>query len=552
MFKAAKYFCISLALVLSANAAAPYQGRLGVEAVDDAFVNIACEGCRWTNSDGTKLTDVDASGWPRTDCRWVMDRRPCAEWIGPIDDPERYRIDCSGTYKGSFLGKAIVTAAGGPCTVTNVSYNTANNLTTFDLTLPKPGPNVGLVILQFTDTRRSPGDPADSGIRNLRLIRPGYAADTTQLFTNEYHHCLESAAFSTIRFMGVLATNDNIEWNGTRTGSQSWSSRKLPTDASVDPIEPLNKKDGWPWEYAVELCNETNMDMWINIPISANDDYIRQLATLLKSSLKPGLHIYIEDSNEVWNFGFLQYSWNKARAVEEVKAGSAPYNYDNVNQPEIWGQRRHAQRVRDDVAIFASVFGAAEVNHRIRGILAGCTPDPQGFFIGGRLPGMLEYLRATGGDPAKDIYAISMAIYYGGKAASAAQGTEHDTVDQVLEDMRADAERSVKDRRAMVALARQYRLPGGFCAYESGPALGIGSTTNLANRIEAIRDPRQADIYRENFASCFWDLGGNLAMQFALEGAYTRYGAWGLTDDLSNPDRNSLFGAVRQLIGTQP
>jgi hypothetical protein len=291
------------------------------------------------------------------------------------------------------------------------------------------------------------------------------------------------------------------------------------------------------------------MDMWINIPISADDDYIRRLAMLLKSNLEPGLNIYIEESNEVWNFGFHQYAWNKAKAIEEVKAGKARYNYDNVNNPEIWGQRRHAQRVRDEVAIFASVFGQDEVNRRIRGVLAGCTPDPNGFFIGGRLPGMLEYLKATGGDPAKDIYAISMAIYYGGKAASAEPGTEHDSVDQILDDMRRDAEQSVRDRRAMVALAREYGLAGGFCAYESGPALGIGSTTNLANRIEAIRDPRQADVYRENFAKCFWDFGGNLAMQFSLEAAYTRYGAWGLTDDLSNPDRNSLFGAVRGLIG---
>jgi hypothetical protein len=72
---------------------------------------------------------------------------------------------------------------------------------------------------------------------------------------------------------------------------------------------------------------------------------------------------------------------------------------------------------------------------------------------------------------------------------------------------------------------------------------------NRANRIRAIRDPRQAMLYQHNFADCFWDLGGNLAMQFTLSGAYSRYGAWGLTDDLSKPDRNSLFPEVRQLIG---
>jgi hypothetical protein len=38
-------------------------------------------------------------------------------------------------------------------------------------------------------------------------------------------------------------------------------------------------------------------------------------------------------------------------------------------------------------------------------------------------------------------------------------------------------------------------------------------------------------------------------MQFTLAGPYSRFGAWGLTDDIAIPDRNSLFGAVRQLIG---
>ena len=101
----------------------------------------------------------------------------------------------------------------------------------------------------------------------------------------------------------------------------------------------------------------------------------------------------------------------------------------------------------------------------------------------------------------------------------------------------------------MIALAKQFDLPGGFCAYEGGPDIGGGSRVNIANRIRAIRDPRQGDLYKRNFADCFWDLGGHLAMQFALSGPYSRYGAWGLTDDVSKPDRNALFREVRQLIG---
>jgi hypothetical protein len=551
-------FVLSLILAVAVPTgakAAPYPGGLGVEAPGDAFVDIVRGAYRWEMPDGhggwASITHdhVDEHGWPRTDCRWIADWRPFAEWAGKIDDPAAYRLDRSGTYKGSFHGKATLSAGLGAFSITNQTYNSVANITTFDLTIPKPGPNVGLIVLQFDDTCRSPGEAAHSGVSEFKLNRPGYPGGTVQLFSNEYLACLESAAFSTIRFMNVTEANGNVAWGKNHTKYLAWRARKLPDDASVGPMEALGKNDGWPWEYVAELCNEANMDLWLNIPMAADDDYIRQLAMLLKSKLKPGLNIYIEHSNEVWNFSFIQYAWNKARAKEEVSEGNVEYNYDKVNNEEIWAQRRHAQKVHDAVVIFGDVFGKEQINKRIRGMLAGCTPDPDGFFGVGRLPGMLNYLKAITGDPKDTIYAISLAVYYGGKAATGDGGTEGYTVDRILSDMRGDIESRTKDRRAMVALAKQFGLRGGFCAYESGPDIGGGREANIANRILAIRDPRQADLYKENFASGFWDLGGNLAMQFTLAGPYSRFGAWGLTDDIAIPDRNSLFGAVRQLIG---
>jgi hypothetical protein len=349
--------------------------------------------------------------------------------------------------------------------------------------------------------------------------------------------------------MAVSGINGNVEWGKDHTSSQSWNSRKVPADAAAEPIETLNKKDGWPWEYAVQLCNEANMDLWINIPVSVDDDYIRHLAQLIHASLKPELKIYLEHSNEIWNFGFLQYAWNKAKAKEEVAEGKAQFNLDNVKDEEIWAQRRHAQRIKDIVDIFAGEFGKAEINHRILGVLAGVTPDPKGFFVGGRLAGMLEYLKTVHGDPKDYIYAISIPAYYGGKGCAGEADTGNYSVDQILANMRVGIEKTKADRAAMVALAKKFELPGGFCAYESGPDIGGGSRLNVANRIRAIRDPRQAELFHQNLADGFWNLGGNLAMQFTLSGSYSRYGAFALTDDVSKPDRNSLFQEVRKLIG---
>lgn len=115
-----------------------------------------------------------------------------------------------------------------------------------------------------------------------------------------------------------------------------------------------------------------------------------------------------------------------------------------------------------------------------------------------------------------------MPIYYGGEAASGSDATAGFSVDQILDAMQKGSDDQRADRIKMV---------------------------DLANRIKAIRTSRQKDIYKKNYADNFWDLGGGLAMQFTLAGGYSRYGAWGLTDDINNPDRNFLFAGVRELIG---
>jgi len=548
----AMYFAILI--MPSASPAAPYQDRMGCEAPGDVFVDIVREGYRWGKPDGLggwiepTSADVDADGWPKTDAQWVVDYRPVAEWSGSIDDPQQYRIDRSGTYKCTFTGQATLNHIEGPFTIANQVYNSGTNTTTFDIVIGAPGPQHGLIVMTFTNTKRTPTSPTGNGLTNFRCIRPGYPADTTQLFRNELISCITSADFAVIRFMGVAQTNGNVEWDAYGPILQYWSNRKKTTDACWgSTMTALNKKDGWPWEYVIQLCNTVNMDLWINIPVAVDDAYIQQLAQLVYSNLNSNLNVYLEHSNEMWNWGFMQYAWNKAAAVNEVNGGGSNLNYDGSTDQEVWTQRRHARRVKQIVDIFASVFGTGQINQRIRGVLAGVGTD---FFVVGRCGEMLTFLNAQYGAPRNYIYCISETLYYGGDAATGAAGTETYTVQQILNDMSANTDGQRTGRQQWISMASSWSLPGGVCSYEGGPDIGGGSTTNIANRIMAVRDAGMKDIYKKNFAQNFWDLGGNIAMQFALQSAYTRYGAWGITDDLANPDRNYLFQAVREMIGT--
>lgn len=49
----------------------------------------------------------------------------------------------------------------------------------------------------------------------------------------------------------------------------------------------------------IRLANRLQVDLWINIPVRASDDYITQLAQLMYNTLDPGLNVYTEYANEV-------------------------------------------------------------------------------------------------------------------------------------------------------------------------------------------------------------------------------------------------------------
>ncbi|MBN1783309.1 T9SS type A sorting domain-containing protein [bacterium] len=151
-------------------------------------------------------------------------------------------------------------------------------------------------------------DPSDH-IRNIRIFIPGF--DTTNsrdYFNPAFLSRLES--FGTVRFMDWGRTNNwghEEAWHcydeDSDTVRTAWDERALPDDYT------FTTSRGVPYEVMIDLCNRTNKDMWICAPHCASDEYIRNLAGLLKNTLKPELNIYVEYSNEIWNWMFGQTQW---------------------------------------------------------------------------------------------------------------------------------------------------------------------------------------------------------------------------------------------------
>ena len=512
---------VLLATLATTLCAQPFPGRIGVEVADQptAFVDVAKILRRFQLSSNNANAPTDENGWPASDAYTVLfDYRAVPAWNPPIDDPAAFQPDMSGVYKLSFNGQAKVATSLG--SIANQAFDPAANVTTADLSVPSGAPY--LVILTFTGTQRTPDAGINTGFTNLKCIRPGYPA--SQTFTTEFLNAL--VPFNHLRFMGWLDTNHDAGYYGD-PGHHiiQWADRALETDA-WSGVRPGAR--GMPWEYVIILANRLNKDIWINIPVSASgaqpadsSSYIYQLALLLRDRLNPGINIYLEHSNEVWNPGFTQYTWNKLAAQDEVAGGAALLNQGTTNI-ELWAKRRHAKRVYEIGQIFASVFGPGSLNARIRPVYAHWTIFP------GDYDSVLSWMDSNYGPPSNYLYGIAQTAYFSDHSASSTA-----PVSGVLAAMRADADKGKLYADRIHAVASKWNLK--HLVYEGGPDNGGGSTSNIGNRILANRDAGMGELLEHHIAANWFATGGDLFTYFVLSSTFSRYGSWGATEDYRIP-----------------
>ena len=538
-----------------------YQDKIGIGlgglgGIQLEFVDVAKTLRPFEKLDGSGRAATDAQGWPTEDARTVFfDHRPHGAWWNSInqcplcqEDPDSYQIDVSGTYKLSFTGQAAELRSGedpGSFTVANKLYDPQTNTTMADIIVPK---GRALMIVEFRGTA--------GGVKNVRLIRPGYHNRPNQLFRDEFLNAIKP--YPVMRFMDWTSTNNS---NPPFPGVTQWADRVQVTDIPLAAA---------PWEYIIDLANRTGKDIWINIPIAATEDYIRQLALLMKNTLtNPGVKIYLENSNEVWNPGFSQWTYNRAAAEAEVQAelgGGPASNLNNATaqcdpqDKNLWGGRRHVRRVKEIGDIFVETFspGSREAfGTKIRPVFA--------WQIGGWVPYyscILEWFEATyGAGSAKEhLYGLAAAAYVNDHGASSTA-----TVDQILARMiqNSNAGRGSKreapwawwtggGKTGLKEIADIYGLR--MLQYETGPDNAAGwEATNAANKIRANRAPGMKDVLIHDLQTNWFEhpqIQGDLVMYFVLGSNYSRWGSWGATEDIGNLHSPKLK-ALYQLMGIE-
>lgn len=333
---------------------------------------------------------------------------------------------------------------------------------------------------------------ANDPVHNIRFLLPGTEATyTDQPWSEAWLSKLEP--FNALRFM---------DWGHTNSSPlQHWADRPQIDDYTYTP-------HGIPYEWWAEICNLKQADAWVCIPHAADEDYIRQMARLFRDELDPGLTIYVEYSNEIWNWIFEQ----------------THYCHDNGDQEVPWPERI-VPFVQNALDIWTEEFeGQEDRLVRVVGVQLSWQ-DVSNRIVFNMEPGSFD--------------AFAPAAYFGfsdegiaaleslGAAASAG-----DVLDWAREGMLGRAVPWVKAQQA--SIAEELGIPMLF--YEGGQHLtpqpfGSEQPYNPA-LVEAQSHPGMYDLYQEWYDSLrTLSVGADptLLMNFSFIGPTSgRYGSWGL------------------------
>jgi hypothetical protein len=392
-------------------------------------------------------------------------------------------------------------------------------------------------------------DPQDP-LRDLHIVREDQLAlwQSGKVFNPAFVE--KTRLWRAARMMDWGATNGNR--------LKHWEDRVRPEAFSWGEMVPL--------EIMIALANEAGVDLWYNIPAEADDDYVRRAVTMIHDDLAPGRSLYLEYSNEVWNWAFAQsnYALDQGRRRFGGRDTNGDGRFDGQDQDG---------GVEGDWMLFYGLR-AAQIAHMAREIYAADRARLSNVFSsqtgwrGMEKYGLAGVARAGLGsvDELFDVYAITTYFSGGlmggtaadrplvlGWARSGGAGLdaaflqlrhggmlrERDTIDEVRE-----------NSAYFGAIARQHGLR--LVAYEGGlhlnavqyPAEDQDEIVAFFTRLTA--DPRMGELYTEMVGN-FGAEGGDLLMVFNDAGPPNKFGLWGTLDsiyDTGSPRFDALKAAA--------
>jgi hypothetical protein len=350
-------------------------------------------------------------------------------------------------------------------------------------------------------------------VRNVRLCHQQHA-DRSAPWLPYLPELLKG--MKCVRFMDWTMTN-------RAQGVVKWSDRAAPGDATW-------VKAGVPYEVCLQLADSCQVVPWLCVPHEADDDYVRNLASLIGAS--PCAQVFVEYSNECWNDRQVQAGWCRWQGVANHLS----------SEPTAAGMRFYAQRAREVMRLMLPILGK-----RIVRVIAWNHQDP-----------FLTNMACDWADAKAEFDVLAVAPYFGHGDAVVAKmpgGKTLPMAEAVSLILKACSElielnRSYTRDQKKVADDHGLRL----VAYEAGQHLvapydladaDAQVWTDLFRRANA--DPRMKGLYEE-YARTWAADGGELMNLFTLVSKWTRDGCWGLMeyiDHVGSPKWEALQALLR-------
>ncbi len=395
-------------------------------------------------------------------------------------------------------------------------------------------------------------------VRNIRILAE--ADEKADLQANPFRqdfldYCKQ---WHSLRFMDWMATNNSLV--------KEWRGRKQPTFYTMvgeggDAIGRWGKPagafeqlfaGGVAPEIMIQLANMTQTDPWFCMPHRATPEYMTEFARLVKLKLDPKLKVYVEYSNEVWNWGFQQAGWmlqSKQAGDDVIAAGGSAWKngirpdfiYENGTVAKDGGDghpERMAALDRRCFAAWETVFTGNDRNRLVR--VAGVQhawPDTA--------RRTAKWVIENGGADAlapAGYVGPNEEIYRRWAAAGALL-----TPEQVIADMNEAFEKdSARWTREVGAIARQYKLR--YLVYEGGQHIqpkDQQETPYMPALKAAQYHPGMYKVYLRNLA-LHKEIGCELFMAFSSIGRQgTRWGSWGHQEFYGqSKEKMPKFGAL--------
>ncbi|EKX35128.1 hypothetical protein GUITHDRAFT_80080, partial [Guillardia theta CCMP2712] len=355
-------------------------------------------------------------------------------------------------------------------------------------------------------------DPRDP-IRNIRILAPGLASLGSH---SEFHPWFlrDIAPFGILRFM---------DWQGTNDATvQEWKDRTRTDFASQANVNKL-KDAGMALEHMISVSNILRSSPWFCIPHTASDDYVRQMARLVRETLRKDVKVYVEHSNEVWTSGHKSGAYCEQRGLElglSSDKNEARWRYNALRSRQIWDMWR--EEFKEEPSRVVRVLSTWAISPRTTTTMLQFN----------------ETWRAT------DLLATTGYLDCRGLGSDRKTQALTMTVAAILDECEKSVDDVIASYQEHKNIADQYNIPVGF--YEAGPglveasAISSGSFTASLTRkfIEAHRSPRMGDIYRSLLSRL--NASGLLSprspwMHFSSVGNPTQYGSWGALEYTGQP-----------------